>query len=99
MRYDLVVAADVLVYVQDLMTVAAAVRRVLSPQGLFAFTLETHAGDGVLLQESLRYAHGAAHVRTDMTGAGLRLVSLAEVLTRTERGEPVPGLLGVVSAC
>jgi predicted TPR repeat methyltransferase len=98
-RYDLVVAADVLVYMQDLAVVAAAVRRVLAPDGLFGFTVETHAGDGVLLRESLRYAHGAAHVRVAMAGAGLNLVHLAEVATRTERGEPVPGLLGVAAAC
>ena len=98
-RYDLVVAADVLVYVRDLAAVAAAVRRVLAPGGLFGFTVETHAGDGVLLRESLRYAHGAAHVRAAMAGAGLRLARLAAVATRTERGEPVAGLLGIATAC
>jgi predicted TPR repeat methyltransferase len=96
-RHDLVVAADVLVYVEDLAVAVAAVRRVLAPGGLFGFTVETHAGDGVLLRASLRYAHGAAHVRAAMAGAGLKLIRLAEVATRTERGEPVAGLLGVVS--
>jgi predicted TPR repeat methyltransferase len=98
-RYDLVVAADVLVYMQDLAIAAVAVRRVLEPGGLFGFTIETHAGDGVLLRESLRYAHGAAHVRAAMADAGLKLAHLAEVSTRTERGEPVAGLLGVAAAC
>jgi predicted TPR repeat methyltransferase len=98
-HYDLVLAADVLVYVADLDPVAAAVRGVLARGGLFAFTVETYAGDGVLLRESLRYAHGAAHVRAAMTGAGLELAHLAEVSTRTERGAPVPGLLGVATAC
>jgi predicted TPR repeat methyltransferase len=98
-RYDLVLAADVLVYVASLDAVAAAARGVLAGGGLFAFTVETHTGDGVLLGESLRYAHGAAHVRAAMTGAGLDLACLAEVSTRTERGAPVPGLLGVATAC
>ena len=98
-RYDLVLAADVLVYVADLAVVAAAVRRVLAPDGLLGFTVETHAGDGVLLRESLRYAHGAAHVRAAMAGAELQLACLDEVSTRTERGEPVPGLLGIAAAC
>jgi predicted TPR repeat methyltransferase len=79
--------------------VAAAVRRVLAPGGLFGFTVETHAGAGVLLRESLRYAHGAAHVRTAMAEAGLGLARLAEVATRTERGQPVAGLLGIAAAC
>jgi predicted TPR repeat methyltransferase len=98
-RYDLVVAADVLVYVADLSAVAAAVRDVLAPGGLFGFTVETHPGDAVLLRESLRYAHGAAHVRAAMMGTGLKLSHLTEVSTRSERGEPVPGLLGVAAAC
>jgi predicted TPR repeat methyltransferase len=98
-RYDLVVAADVLVYIADLGGVAAAVRHILAPSGLFAFTVETHAGDGVLLGESLRYAHGAARVRAATAGAGLDLLRLAEVSTRTEKAEPVPGLLGVAGAC
>ena len=98
-RYDLVVAADVLVYTRDLAVAAAAVRRVLAPEGMFGFTVETHAGDGVLLRESLRYAHGAAHVRAAMAGAALKLDHLDEVATRNERGEPVAGLLGVATAC
>jgi predicted TPR repeat methyltransferase len=98
-RYELVVAADVLVYVQDLAVVAVAVRRVLAPRGLFGFTVETHSGDGVLLRESLRYAHGDAHVRAAMADAGLNLAHLAEVATRTESGAPVAGLLGVATAC
>jgi predicted TPR repeat methyltransferase len=99
MRYDLMVAADVLVYIEDLAAVAVAVRHVLAPCGLFAFTVETHAGDGVLLRESLRFAHGAADVRAALAGAGLDLLQLAEVSIRTERGEPVAGLLGVATPC
>jgi predicted TPR repeat methyltransferase len=98
-RYNLVVAADVLVYVQDLAAVAAAVRPVLAVGGLFAFTVETHAGNEVLLRESLRYAHGAAYVRAALAGAGLGFARLAEVATRTDRGEPVAGLLGIATAC
>ncbi len=98
-RYDLVLAADVLVYIADLTGLAAAVRGVLTPAGRFGFTVETHAGEGVLLGESLRYVHGAAHVRAAMAGAGLALAVLSEVSTRTEKGEPVPGLLGVAAAC
>jgi predicted TPR repeat methyltransferase len=93
--YDLVVAADVFVYLDDLSAVAKAVRRVLGPAGLFAFTVETHAGEGVLLRDTLRYAHGLAHVRAALAGAALGVSHLAEVATRTEKGEPVPGLLVV----
>src|SRR5262249_38928289 len=53
-RYDLVIAADVFVYLFDLAPVVRAVAHALSPGGLFAFTVETHGGDGIELGEKLR---------------------------------------------
>lgn len=94
-RYHLVVAADVVAYANDLVPIVAAVSRVLAPGGLFAFTAETHHGDGVVLQQTLRYAHGAAHLRNAIAAAALTLDRLADVSTRTEKGIPVPGLVAV----
>ena len=96
-RYHLVVAADVFVYANDLGPIAAAAARVLAPDGLFAFTVETHAGDGVVLQQTLRYAHGAAHVRTAIADAGLNLLALNDAVTRKEKGAPVPSLVVVAT--
>ena len=62
-QHHLVLAADVFVYCGDLAPIAAAVARVMAPGGLFAFTVESHDGPACLLQPTLRYAHGAAHVR------------------------------------
>ena len=94
-RYALIVAADVFAYLAWLPGVVAAAARVLAPRGLLAFTVETHPGDGVILGEKLRYAHGAAHVRAAVGGAGLTLVSLTEASTRNEAGVAVPGLVAV----
>jgi predicted TPR repeat methyltransferase len=96
-RYHLVVAADVFVYASDLGSIAAAAARVLAPDGLFAFTVETHAGDGVVLQQTLRYAHGAAHVRSAIADAGLNLLALNHAVTRKEKGAPVPSLVVVAT--
>jgi len=97
-RYHLVVAADVFVYTSDLGPIAAAAARVLAPDGLFAFTVETYAGDGVVLQQSLRYAHGAAHVRAAIAAAGLNLLALNHAVTRKEKGAPVPSLVVVATS-
>jgi predicted TPR repeat methyltransferase len=96
--YPLIVAADVFAYFSWLPAVAAAAARVLAPGGLLAFTVETHAGDDVILGEKLRYAHGAAHVRSAVAGAVLALVSLTEAASRSEAGTPVPGLVVVAKA-
>lgn len=96
-RYDLVLAADVLIYFHDLMQLRA-VAAVMEPGGLFAFTVETHEGDGVILRDTLRYAHGAAHVRAALAVAGLDLVGLDSAAARAEKGAPVPGLVVVARA-
>jgi predicted TPR repeat methyltransferase len=95
--YDLVVAADVLAYLGDLALVARAAARVLAPRGLFAFTVETHAGDGVILGEKLRYAHGKAHMLAALATAGLHVAELTAASTRSEGGIPVPGLVVVAT--
>jgi predicted TPR repeat methyltransferase len=93
--FHLVIAADVFVYVADLAPVCTAIARVLAPDGLLAFTVETYAGEGVVLGEKLRFAHGAAHVRAALEGAELALCQMTQASTRTENGVPVPGLLVV----
>jgi len=92
-HYHLVLAADVFVYFDDLAPVLNAVVQVLAPSGQLAFSVETHDGDGILLRETLRYAHGEAHVRRALTAADLKPVSLNSASTRTEKGVPVPGLI------
>ncbi|MEA2992805.1 MAG: hypothetical protein QOD40_1725 [Alphaproteobacteria bacterium] len=93
--YNLIVAADVFVYLSDLAPVAAAAARALAPGGVFAFTVESHPGNGVILGPALRYAHGADHLRAGIECSGLKLLSLDATATRTEKGLPVPGFVVV----
>jgi predicted TPR repeat methyltransferase len=94
-RYDLVIAADVFAYLADLAPVCAAVAGVLAPAGLFGFSVETHAGDGVVLGEKLRYAHGGAHVRAALASAKFSVIEMEPASTRNEAGVPVAGLVVV----
>jgi len=94
-RYHLILAADVFMYLDDLAPVLKAAAAVLAPSSLIAFSVETHDGDGVILRDTLRYAHGAAHVRNALAATGLTLVSLDSATTRTEKGVAVPGLIVV----
>jgi predicted TPR repeat methyltransferase len=94
-HYHLIVAADVFVYFHDLTQMPQAAARVLDAGGLLAFSVETHDGDGVILRDTLRYAHSAAHVRGALASAGLKIVSLDSATTRTEKSVAVPGLIVV----
>ena len=96
-RYHLVLAADVFMYFDGLAPVLEAAARVLAPDGRLAFSVETHDGDAVILRETLRYAHGEAHVRAAIAAAGLKPVSLDSASTRTEKGAPVSGLIVVAT--
>jgi predicted TPR repeat methyltransferase len=60
--YDLVVAADVFIYVGALETVLPAVAAVLPTGGLLAFSVEHLEGERFGLQPSSRYAHSAPYI-------------------------------------
>ena len=94
-HYDLVLAADVFVYVGDLAPIFAPIAKVLAPGGLLAFTVETHSGDGTKLLPTLRFAHGEAYVRTALAANGLTVLHLARTSVRSEKGVPVEGLVVV----
>src|SRR3984893_3912898 len=94
---ELVLAADAMVYVADLASLLCEAKRVLVAGGLFAFTVETHDGDGVILGEGLRYAHSADYVRASIRDAGLALSQLEVLSARNEDNAPVPGLVVVAA--
>lgn len=63
-RHDLVVAADVFVYVGALEAVFAGVRRVIEPGGVFCFSVECIADDrDYSLLPSLRYGHSSRYLQ------------------------------------
>lgn len=96
-RYDLVLAADVFVYAGDLSPIFARIAGILASGGLLAFTAETHAGDGIKILPTLRFAHGEAHVRTALAANNLAVRHLAKTSVRSEKSVPVEGLVVVAS--
>jgi predicted TPR repeat methyltransferase len=94
---DLILAADMMIYLHDLAPLMDAAARVLAPGGLFAFTAETHDGDGVILGAGLRYAQSEMYLRGVIAEAGLRVERCDHASIRTESHVPVPGLVMVAS--
>nr|HET7859145.1 tetratricopeptide repeat protein [Caldimonas sp.] len=92
-RHDLVVAADVFIYVGALDPVFAAVAGVLTAGGVFAFTAEALADDrDFALLPSLRYAHSERHLRELASRHGLAVASLVRAPLRREQRRDVEGL-------
>ncbi|MBF0563598.1 MAG: methyltransferase domain-containing protein, partial [Alphaproteobacteria bacterium] len=94
--WDVVVAADVLVYQGDLAPMFAAAALALRPGGILAATVE--AGDTLdfELQATRRFRHHPDYVRRTALAAGLDLVLSETAVPRFERNEPVKALVFVV---
>lgn len=74
--YDLIVAADVLVYFGALEPLLAAAAGRLAEDGAILFSVEKHTGEeDFILQPSERYAHSDAYVERAAAAAGLAVAA------------------------
>ena len=94
--FDLVIAADVLVYVGDLAGTFAEVYARLKPDGLWAFTTEKADGIDFELGPKRRYRQSEAYLRRLAETHGFEVSSLIECVTRYDAGVPVPSLAAVM---
>jgi len=95
--YDVVLAADVFIYVGELERVFEAVERALKPGGLFAFSVESgNDGDGYSLLATGRYAHSVSYIKTVAAATGLREVNMDAKVLRIDRGTPINGHIFVL---
>lgn len=93
---DLVTAADVFMYVGAMDAVLPRVAAALPAGGIFAFSVEHHAGpEDFVLRPSRRYAHSEAYLSRLLAENGFEIVSLEKAAIRMDRGEPVEGLMVV----
>ncbi|MDR3455232.1 MAG: tetratricopeptide repeat protein [Rhodoferax sp.] len=91
--YDLVLAADVFIYVGALDAVFAGVARVLGPGGLFAFSVELTAdAHDLRLLPSLRYAHSQAYVHRLAREHGFKVRAAFRAPLREDQQRPIEGL-------
>ncbi len=93
-RYDLVLAADVFIYVGDLDPVFGAVRAAMTAGGMFGFTAEP-AGveeEEFRLLPSLRYAHSERYLRTVAARNGFDTLEVVAAPLREDQRVPVAGL-------
>jgi len=93
-RFDLVVAADVMIYFGNLAPFFAAAARALCPGGLLAFSTEFAPEGNYQLRPSGRFAHSVAYVR-GLAGTAFEEQACLSTTLRWEATARVPGQIFV----
>ena len=90
--YDLILAADSLVYLGDLGPVFRGACSKLKPGGFLLCTVEHQHDDGYALGPKRRYRHGEDYLRREASTSGLDCMALLQCTPREDGGNPVDGL-------
>jgi predicted TPR repeat methyltransferase len=102
--YDVIVSADVFIYVGRIDDVVEQAHRLLRPGGVFAFSIEQHQGEttdeqghakGYRLQPTGRYTHGLDYLHTLAQRHAFSWLEQVDTPIRLEARLPVPGCLAV----
>jgi predicted TPR repeat methyltransferase len=96
--FDLLLAADALVYIGDLAPLFRETARVLTKRGLFAFTTETHDGEGYIVGPESRFAHARSYILGIAENVGLHVRLLENASTRRNKHSETSGLICVISS-
>lgn len=93
-RHDLVLAADVFIYIGDLAPIFAGVRAVMLPGGLFCFSTEVAGAEtqGFELLPSLRYAHAEVYLRELARQHGFEVLKLSREPIREDQRQAIDGV-------
>lgn len=88
-QYDVLLAADVLVYLGELAPVFALAWLALRPGGYFCFSVEAGEGRDYQLRPSHRYAHSLDYLQRLAASHGFEIVEAGQLAARLDQGLPV----------
>ena len=93
-RHDLVLAADVFIYIGELSSIFAAVSRRMDAGGVFCFSTEVASpgAEGFELLPSLRYAHSQTYLRALADAHGFEVARLVQEPIREDQRKAVDGV-------
>lgn len=94
--YDLVLSADLFVYIGALEDIFERIATRLNPGGLFAMSVQTLAQGDWVLGEDHRYAHSRAYLERCSAQANLAPAACVPVTLREDGGKPVNGMVFIV---
>jgi len=95
--FDLIIAADVFIYIGDLGELFPACHAALNRDGLFVFSIEATSGHPrYRLQPTNRYAHATAYIECLADACNFTIVNCLEKTIRMQKDQPVPGFVYVL---
>jgi predicted TPR repeat methyltransferase len=89
--YDLILAADTLVYLGDLAAIFKGAHDTLAADGAFLFTVEEAEGEGFELGPKRRWRHSEAYLRRLAEQSGFAIAGFVAAAPRQEANQPVEG--------
>ncbi len=97
-KYDLIMAADLFIYIGSLEAVFAAVARVMAAGGMFVFSVEDLEEGDYKLLETGRYSQNTAYIEKLASANGFSIELRDPVVVRNEKPGPIAGNLFILRA-
>ena len=89
---DIVVSADVFVYIGDISSIFGSVSKSLQENGIFVFSTEdTQDTEQFMLRDSGRFAHNENYIRLLARDNGFEFIDNQKTIIRYEADEPIHG--------
>jgi len=89
--FDIILSADVFVYVGDLESTFKQCKNAMSEKGVFIFSVEEYKGEGYKLLDTGRYAHSIEYIRKMVDAVGFREIECKSLVLREQAGKPIDG--------
>jgi predicted TPR repeat methyltransferase len=89
--YDLILAADTMIYFGDLSAILSGVAKRLESGGFYLFAVEAKDGEGWEQTPAKRFRHSEAYLRAAAARARLAFLEVSPCVLRREGDEPVQG--------
>jgi len=89
---DIVVSADVFVYIGDISTIFQQVSKSITENGIFVFSTEdTQNSEKFILRDSGRFAHNEIYIRSLASSNSFELIDSQKTIIRYEADKPIHG--------
>lgn len=95
-HFDLILAADVFVYIGDLHPIFTEVSQALAPEGLFAFSIEALKQGDYALLPTARFAHHPEYIKKLAQHHGFTVVKAHSCTLREQQGKAIEGMIMVL---